>query len=38
MGKQLEGDVGSMGNIRAYLHANRHDPVVLERLIAYESV
>lgn len=33
---QLEGDVGSMGNIRASSCANGHKPVVPERLVAHE--
>ena len=33
---QLEGDVGSMANIRVYLYANEHKPVVPERLVAHE--
>ena len=33
---QLEGDVEGVGNMRAYLYANGHEPVVPERLAAQE--
>lgn len=36
MGWQLEGDKGSMENIRAYSYTNGHEPVVRERLVALE--
>lgn len=36
-GWQLEGDVGSMENVRAFLYANGHEPVVPDGLVAHES-